>query len=96
MVWHWVVLPGTHNVTEVNSVLTLSPFGPESTTTGRTLVLMVGMDGPDGLLPPPQEIDTSVAIDSNPRTTHRAGVRITATPPEQSRQADSGAGRRDR
>ena len=40
MVWHCVVLPGTHTVTVVYSVLTegpASPAGPPSTTTDSTL-----------------------------------------------------------
>ena len=36
MVWHWVVLPGTHTVTVVYRVLTALLLGPESTVTDAT------------------------------------------------------------
>ncbi len=49
MVWH-VEVPGTHTVTEVNSVLTLSLVGPAVTATLATL-------GPDGVVPVPVELE---------------------------------------
>jgi hypothetical protein len=54
MVWQFVVLPGTHTVTDTNKVFTLLDDGPASTTT-LTVFTVAGGGGGGGGVPPPPE-----------------------------------------
>ena len=58
MVWQFVVLPGTHTVTDTNKVFTLLEDGPASTMTLTVFTVAGGGGGvppppPPPLLPPP-------------------------------------------
>jgi hypothetical protein len=82
MVWQFVVLPGTHTVTVVNSVLTVLLAGPELTTTLATLepvvvVVVVVVPVPDvpTLSPPPQDSTNPHAAAQSP-TRHARVARI--------------------
>src|ERR1700722_5106709 len=107
MVWQLVVLPGTHNVTVVNSVLTSGVVlvGPASTTMPATLA-PVGVEPPGAVeltpappLPPPQDSTTRHRAAYTPKRHARAGRpriatrAINANLPHSRRWARPAAGR---
>src|SRR6266404_1448182 len=95
MVWQLVVLPGTHTVTVVNSVLTLRLFGPASTTTETTFEGGGGGVGvtPAPSPPPPQETNTRLEKPISPAAIMWTTLRISVSRPWRSRAAGPAAGR---
>src|SRR5882762_578693 len=106
MVWQFVVLPGTHTVTVVNSVLTsgLVLVGPASTTMPATLA-PVGVGPPGAVeltpappLPPPQDSTGRHRTAYTPKRLARAGtpriaiLAISANLPRSRRRARPAAG----
>src|SRR5258707_4542465 len=108
MAWQLVVLPGTHSVTVVNSVLTsgLVLVGPASTTMPVTLA-PVGVEPPGAVeltptpppLPPPQDSTGRHRTAYTPKRHARAGtpriaiLAISANLPRSRRRARPTAGK---
>src|SRR5450755_4280667 len=101
MVWHSVVLPGTHTVTVVYKVLTASLEGPASTTTDTTFDAagtVVLPEEPEAGLesPPPHETVARLNTNARPPLSARLNLSISATHPGRHRPVGLAANRRGR
>jgi hypothetical protein len=90
MVWHSVVLPGTHTVTVVYSVLMLLLLGPALTVTANTFdagATVVVVEEPESGLDPPQEAMARVSRRDRAQPAIRWNAAINAAHPRKHRRA---------